>query len=120
MKSIPLDKEVLSNLYGDCQESKAEVFSEFLSSFSDMKTALFAAWESTNLDTLKSMLHFYGPSFMYVGAPQVSGFFKKLEAKCTEVKSSVYLSTGFFELLQMVDDTRMQVIHLRSEYRAVV
>ncbi len=120
MKTIQLDYEVLYNLYGDCQESKTEIFSEFLSTFSEMKQALFSAYESANLESLKSMLHFYGPSFMYVGAPQVSGFFKKLEARCSEVQGYHSLSADFFELLRMVDDTRSQIDTQNTQYRTAV
>ena len=109
MKTIQLNNEVLLNLYGDCEESKAEVFSEFLASYYELKQNLFAAYEEDDLESLKNLLHYHGPSFMYIGVPEVADRFKKLEADCNKVKDRVSISVDFFNLLQMVDDTRMQV-----------
>lgn len=120
MKAIQLDQEVLQNLYGDCEESKSEVFSEFLAGFTELKQNLFSAYDDANLESLKKLLHFYGPSFMYVGVPNVATCFKNLELKCAAVTNVQMISRDFFELLQMVDDTRTQVINQSIYYSKAV
>lgn len=119
MKTIQLNNEVLLNLYGDCEESKAEVFSEFLTGYYELKQNLFSAFESDSLESLKNLLHYHGPSFMYIGVPEVADGFKKLEADCNKVKDRVSISVDFFNLLQMVDDTRMQVADQMQYFQKV-
>jgi len=117
MKTIQLNNEVLQNLYGDCEESKTEVFTEFLSGYTDLKQNLFSAYESGNLDSMKSLLHYHGPSFMYIGVPEVSDFFKKLEVECSKIRDRYSISADFFRLLQMVDDTHLQVYNQIMYYK---
>lgn len=109
MKTILLDREVLHNLYGDCEESMMEIFSEFLASYAETKQTLFSAFESGNLNTLKRVLHFHGPSFMYLGIPEVAVMFKNLESRCTEEDNHFALSPDFAELMQDVERSRVQV-----------
>jgi len=117
MKTIQLNSEVLQNLYGGCEESKSEVFTEFLFNYRQIKKDLFSAYESGSLDSMKSLLHFHGPSFMYLGVPEVSGYFKKLELQCSNSHDRNAVSVDFFKLLQMVDDTWLQVYNHTMFYK---
>jgi hypothetical protein len=117
MKTIQLNSEVLQNLYGGCEESKTEVFTEFLSAYADLKQNLFSAYEAGSLDTMKSLLHNHGATFMYLGVPEVSDFFKKLEIQCSKIQDPHSISADFFRLLQMVDDTRLQVYNQVMYYK---
>lgn len=120
MKTIQLNLEVLQNLYGDCEESKAEVFGEFLNTYADLKRNLFNAYDSGELASMKSLLHYHGPSFMYLGVPDVADAFKKLELRCLSAKDTQALSVDFFNLLQMVDDTWLQVYNYTNYYKRAV
>jgi hypothetical protein len=117
MKTIQLNQEVLQNLYGDSEESKSEVFLEFLSTYSDLKKNLFTAYEEGSLDSMKSLLHYHGPSFMYLGVPDVADAFKKLEQRCSTIRDHHSVSAEFFNLLQMVDDTWLQVYNYTMYYK---
>jgi hypothetical protein len=103
MKTIQLDRDVLQNLYGDCQESMTEIFSDFLNDFTGTKQNLISAFNSGNPISLKRTLHFHGPSFMYLGLPDVATAFKSLEKKCLETQNHFSLSKEFAALLEMVD-----------------
>lgn len=120
MKTVQLNLEVLQNLYGDCEESKAEVFSEFLSTYAELKRNLFNAYDAGDLYALKSLLHYHGPSFMYLGVPEVADSFKKLELRCVHVTDTHAVSVDFFKLLQMVDDTWLQVYNYTTYYKKAV
>jgi len=120
MKTIQLNSEVLANLYGDCEESKAEVFGEFLNTYADLKRNLFNAYESGTLDSLKSLLHYHGPSFMYLGLPDVADYIKKLELRCGTISDRQVIAVDFFNLLQMVDETWLQVYNQTKYYKAAV
>jgi hypothetical protein len=109
MKTIQLDRDVLQNLYGDCQESMIEIFSEFLKDYSEIRQTMFSAFESGNLLSLKRVLHFHGPSFMYLGMPDVATIFKGLEKKCTIVEFHFSLSKEFAELMQTMDECWVSV-----------
>jgi hypothetical protein len=103
MKTIQLDRDVLQNLYGDCQESMTEIFSDFLTDFSETRQNLISAFDSGNLLSLKRTLHFHGPSFMYLGLPEVAAAFKAMEKKCLESDNHFSLSKDFNELIEFVD-----------------
>jgi hypothetical protein len=120
MKTIQLDNEVLQSLYSGCEESKEEVFSEFISSYSDLKNNLVTVYASGNLVSIKSTLHYHGPSFMYLGAPEVASMFKKLELQCGVSQSTNSISAQFNELLEMVEATWLQVIDNCKSYKKAV
>jgi hypothetical protein len=109
MKTIQLDRDVLQNLYGDCQESMTEIFSDFLTEFSETRQNLVSAFDSGNLLSLKRVLHFHGPSFMYLGLPDVATAVKTLEKKCLESDNHFTLSKEFAELMEIVDGSWMTV-----------
>jgi len=109
MKTIQLNRDVLQNLYGDCQESMIEIFSDFLTEFTETRQTLFSAFDSGNLSSLKRVLHFHGPSFMYLGLPEVAAMFKSLEQRCTEVDIHFALSKDFAELVKTVDGCWMRI-----------
>ncbi len=120
MKTIQLDREVLLNLYGDCKDSQIQVFSVFLSSYPEIKKNLYSAFESGNLNSLKRVLHFHGPSFMYLGIPQVAGSFKNLELKCSEVDTHFSIATDFAELMQAVERSWVQATIEMESFREAV
>ena len=103
MKTILLDRVVLQTLYGDSRESMIEIFSEFLATYSETKKALISAFESGNLTSLKRVLHYHGPSFMYLGLPDVAAQFKSMELKCSQAESHYSLSKDFAELMEFVE-----------------
>ncbi len=109
MKTIQIDREVLSTLYGGCHESMNEVFTEFLRGYSELKQNLFAAFDSGNLSSLKRLLHFHGPSFMYLGIPLVAGMFKDMELKCSLGGNHFSLSADFKRLMGAVEESWLQV-----------
>ncbi|MBM3416729.1 MAG: Hpt domain-containing protein [Bacteroidetes bacterium] len=103
MKTIQIDNEVLSNLYDDCQDSLNEVFTEFISSYEVMTQDFSSAFNSGNLSSLKRLLHFHGPSYMYLGLPQVADMFRQLEHKCREVGNHFAISADFMQLRNVMD-----------------
>lgn len=105
-----IDSEVLSNLYGDCQDSLNEVFSEFISGYEEMTQNLSTAFNSGNLSSLKRLLHFHGPSYMYLGLPQVADMFRQLEHKCTEAGNHFIISAEFIQLKNAMDNSYREVI----------
>lgn len=110
MKTILIDNEVLSNLYGDCQDGLNEVFSEFISGYEAMSQNLSTAFNSGNLSSLKRLLHFHGPSYMYLGLPQVADMFRQLEHKCTEAGNHFVISADFIHLKNVMDHSYQEVI----------
>lgn len=120
MKTILFDHEVLANLYGDCQDSLNEVFSEFLNGYEPMKQGLSSAFASGNLFTLKRLLHYYGPSYMYLGMPRMSEMFKNLEQKCAQAGNHFELSAEFAELIRMVEKSYGEAISQLSFLKKAV
>lgn len=104
MKTILLDRVVLVNLYGDSRESMIEIFSEFLNSYSASKKALFSAFESGNLTSLKRVLNYHAPSFIYLGLPVLTTKFKNLAIRCSRVDSHFPLAKDFKELMQSLEE----------------
>ena len=120
MKTILIDDEVLNNLYGDCHDSLNEVFSEFIRSYQSMKQSFSSAFGSGNLSSLKRLLHFHGPSFMYLGMPQVADMFRKLEHTCTLAGNHFVISTDFAELMTAVDMSYQEVIRHTDRLKKAV
>jgi hypothetical protein len=69
---------------------------------------------------MKRVLHYHGPSFMYLGAPEVASFFKNLEHQCGESQSTNAIKNQFSELLEMVEATWLQVIDNCKSYKKAV
>ena len=109
MKTIQLDRDVLHNLYGDCQENMTEIFSDFLADYTETRQNLLSTFDSGNLMSIKRVLHFHGPSFMYLGLPDVATAFKSLEKKCLESDNHFTLSKEFADLIKMVDGSWLMV-----------
>jgi hypothetical protein len=120
MKTIQLDRGVLQNLYGDCLDNQIEIFSEFIASYAELKKNLFSAFDSGNLNSLKRVLHFHGPSFMYLGIPQVAAMFKNLELKCSQLDNHFSLSKDFSELMQAVEGSWLQATNEMEHFRKAV
>lgn len=110
MKTIQISRPVLQSLYGDCTEGMAEVFSQFLSSHSEIRENLISSYNSGSLDSLKKFLHYHGPSFMYLGMPVVTDCFKSLEEQCKQGSDQSSISRGFSILIQFVDQSRQMVV----------
>ncbi len=120
MKTIHLDRNVLQNLYGDSQDSMIEIFSEFITEYAAIRQSMFAAFESGNLTSLKRVLHFHGPSFMYLGIPEVADMFKALETKCTQVDNQYALANDFAELMQTIERSCSEAQHEMEYLRKAV
>ena len=103
MKTLQPNEAVLLNIYGDSRETMMEVFSEFLTAYPGIRQTLFTAYESGNLRSLKRVLHYHAPSFMYLGLPEVAGVFNNLEIKCARVDNHFSLARDFAELMQTVE-----------------
>ena len=109
MKTIHISRSVLQSLYGDCTESMAEVFSQFLNSHTEIRENLVSSYNSGSVELLKKILHYHGPSFMYVGMPVVSACFKNLEEQCKQGSDRSSISGEFNVLLQFVDQSRQMI-----------
>ncbi|MGZ8558355.1 MAG: hypothetical protein ACXWWC_08485 [Chitinophagaceae bacterium] len=118
MKTIQIDKAVLQSLYGENLDCLNEVFSEFLSIHAEIKQNLVSSYETGEFNSLKKLLHYHGPSFMYVGMPDVSSLFKQLELQCKSASEHHSMETDFSLLIEMIDESRRLVIaemsHLES------
>lgn len=110
MKTIQISRPVLQSLYGDCTESMAEVFSQFLDSHSEIRDNLVSSYNSGSIELLKKFLHYHGPSFMYLGMPVISDCFKNLEEKCKQGSDHSTIANGFNVLLQFVDQSRDMIL----------
>jgi hypothetical protein len=111
MKTIQINKPLLHNLYGDSIDCIEEVFSEFLSTHGQIRENLTSSYHSGKIDSLRKFLHHHGPSFLYLGLPSISDFFKNLELQCKLVSDKSAISSEFSILMQMVDESRIQVIN---------
>lgn len=120
MKTIQLDRGVLQNLYGDSPKSLIEIFSEFITAYPGIKQNLFSTFNSGNLSSLKRILHFHGPSFMYLGIPEVADMFKNLELKCSGNDNHFSLSNDFKELMQAVEASWLQATSEMENLRKAV
>lgn len=120
MKIANLDHDVLFSLYGDCRESMNEVFSEFLSSYHTLKDNLSSAFESGDLPALKKMLHFHGPSFMYIGLPDVAAMFKNLEKACVNAENNFQVYTDYTALQLAVEESYAAVSNETAVYSKAV
>lgn len=111
MKTIQISKPLLNSLYGDSIDCIEEIFSEFLSSHGEIRENLASSYHSGKIDSLRKFLHHHGPSFLYLGLPSVSDFFKNLEERCKSISDNSVISSEFSVLMQMVDESRVQVIN---------
>jgi hypothetical protein len=109
MKTIQLNRAVLQNIYGDSRESMMEIFSEFLTGYPGIRKSLFSAFESGNLNSFKRVLHYHGPSFNYLGLPEVAGMFHNLKLKCSQVENHFSLSKDFEALMQTMEGSWQQM-----------
>ncbi len=110
MKTNLIDREVLSNLFGECHDSLNEIFTAFVNSYPETKQNLSSAFCSGNLNSLKRLLHFHGPSFMYLGLPTVADLCKKLEQKCVHAGNHFMIADEFSELIQAIECSYEEVI----------
>lgn len=120
MKTILIDKEALLSLYGDCQDSLNEVLSEFIRSYQETKQNLSTAFSSGNLQSLKRLLHFHGPSFMYLGLPQVAEMFKTLENKCIQAGNHFMVSEDFSALMKAIEISYQEVLKQADCFKKAV
>ncbi len=88
MKELSLDREMLHQFYDGCNESMTEVFTEFENKYEELKNGLASPELSSPSNELKKFLHFHGPSFMYIGLPEISKRFKALEIACMDLNLS--------------------------------
>ena len=109
MKTIQINKEVLYSIYGGCSESMKEVFSAFLNGHAIIRQNLLSSYRSGSFDSLKKFLHYHGPSFMYIGMPNISHSFKELEQQCLGVANQNLISDNFSNLIQLVDESKALV-----------
>lgn len=107
--TMKVKKEVLQSIYGNSFESLQEVFSTFLNTHADIAKELTSVYNNGQLDKLRRILHHHGPSFMYLGLPEITDSFKKLEQLCTNVTSHDSVSDSFSSLIQMVEQSRILV-----------
>jgi HPt (histidine-containing phosphotransfer) domain-containing protein len=120
MKTIQINEELLQNLYGDCYESLTEVFSEFISNYTEMKQGITSSYQSGDLSSLKRQLHSNAPSFMYLGMPEVGDLFRRLEYKCNEADNNTAIEESFNTLIQVIDECYFQAIgHIEFYKKAV-
>jgi hypothetical protein len=103
MKKYDLNKEVLDQFYCGCNESMQEVFIEFLNRHSEIKTDITNSYISRSTPDLKRCFHSNGPSFMYLGLPEISLFFKKLELQCTPGINNPVSDAEYVTIMQMID-----------------
>ena len=103
MKKYTINKDVLDQFYDGCNESMQEVFTEFLNRYSEIRSEITNAYISGSTPDLKRCLHSNGPSFMYLGLPETSLFFKQLELQCIgEIKNPVS-EIEYITIMQMID-----------------
>src|SRR6185503_10799382 len=120
MKTIHISRSVLQSLYGDSTESMTEVFSQFLHFHSEIRENLVSGYDSGNVELLKKVLHHHGPSFMYLGMPAISDYFKSLEEQCKQGCDLSSLSAGFHVLLQLVDESRLMIANELTCFKIAV
>jgi HPt (histidine-containing phosphotransfer) domain-containing protein len=120
MKTIQINEELLQNLYGGCNESLTEVFSEFISNYTEMKQGITSAYQSGDFIALKRQLHSNAPSFMYLGMPEVGDLFRRLEYKCNEDYNNSAIEENFSNLIHVIDECYFQATgHIEFYKKAV-
>lgn len=120
MKTIQINREKLHTLYGGCYESMNLVFSEFIGSYDEMKKNLTSAFQSGNLSSFKRVLHFHGPSFTYLGFPDIAILFKNLERKSEGAVTYFEIVPDFNELMQAVETSYWQITSEASSYKQAI
>ena len=75
MITMQPNQTVLQNIYGDSRENMIGIFSEFLNTYPEIRKTLYSAFESGNINSFKRVLHYHGPSFNYLGLPEVAEMF---------------------------------------------
>lgn len=120
MKAIQIDDQVLYDLFGGCEDSLNEVYSVFISSYQETRQNLSSAFYSGNLHSLKRLLHFHGPSFMYLGLPQVAGMFKELEHKCAQAGNHFTIAEDFSVLMQTMETCLEEILRVTQRFRKAV
>src|SRR5258705_808432 len=110
MKTIQINRPILQSLYGDSPESMAEVFSQFLNSHSEIRENLMSSYNSGNIELLRKSLHYHGPSFLYLGMPDISDFFSNLQEQCKQGDRSS-ISASFKVLIEYVDQSREVIVN---------
>lgn len=120
MKTVLIDNEVLSNLFGGCEDSMMEVFSTYLNTYEESRQNLSSAFLSGNLLSLKRLLHFHGPSFMYLGLPQVAEMFKQLEHKCAHTGNHFVVAEEFSELLKAMEQSYFEILKAAECFKKAV
>ena len=114
------DRTVLHNIYGDSSENMIDIFSEFLNSYPDIRKTLYSAFESGNLNSFKRVLHYHGPSFNYLGLPEVAEMFHALKLRCYQVENHFYLSRDFETLMKTIEGGWLQVKKEMDYFKQVV
>ena len=109
MIALQPDRTVLQTIYGDSRENMIGIFSEFLSSYPDVRKTLYSAFESGNLNSFKRVLHYHGPSFNYRGLPEVADMFHDLKLKCYQAENHFALSKDFETLMKTLEGGWLQV-----------
>lgn len=120
MNQTQIDHSVLDELYGGCRDSMNGVFSAFLNGYAALRQNLSSAYESGDLLQLKKMLHFHGPSFMYIGLPAVSGMFKHLELLCVHAENPFRVHADYLALMEAVDGAWQEVCNETGGYSQAV
>lgn len=120
MNAIHIDEEVLDTLFGGCEDSLNEVYSIFISGYPETRKNLSSAFYSGNLNSLKRLLHFHGPSFMYLGLPQVADMFKKLEHKCLQAGNHFTIADDFSVLMQAMETSLEEILKASQRFKKAV
>jgi len=120
MKAIHIDNEVLHNLFGGCEDSLNEVYSVFISSYQETRQNISSAFYSGNLHSLKRLLHFHGPSFMYLGLPQVADIFRQLEHKCAQAGNHFIIADEFSVLMQAMETSLDEILKATQQFKKAV
>jgi hypothetical protein len=102
-------RETLFNLYGEMNEDVAVFFTEFIVAYPEFRENCTIAFLNKNPEQLGSLLHQYGPSFTYVGFPQVTTAMKQLEDTCKTVQVFTEIELPYNRLIEMADAAFVEI-----------
>ncbi|MBX9782492.1 MAG: hypothetical protein K2X48_04275 [Chitinophagaceae bacterium] len=110
MTTVALNRTLIKSIYGDQVESASELFILFVKDFPKIRHDLLLAFQSGQPENLIQLLHYHAPSFTYMGLPVLTFECQKLEEKCTQQKKLAPLESDFFNLLDLIEKGKEEVV----------
>ena len=112
---VQLNREILHDLYGDSPDELKDIFTEYLNSYSAMIENFQSGYNTHRLDLLEYFCHGYGPTFRYLGFPEISNCITAFQKLCRKPEAFDNIHTTYSALMVMLEESRQIVLSLVAE-----